>query len=127
MLFDYIFEKILLNSTKMLKDLTLFPKKDLKELLDNLKISNFNEEYILRRKNLAEVYFFDKELQIETNRYILLHVIDYTFITDPKRYKELMKVYHQRYGEKKDFNRLTSRIMFIEEIGKFLEGLKKGE
>jgi len=28
----------------------------------------------------------DNELRTETNRYILLHVIDYTFITDPKKY-----------------------------------------
>ena len=67
---QYVFEKILLNSTKMLKDLTVFQKKDLKKLLDNLKISNFNKEYILRRKNLAEVYFFDKELQIDELKWV---------------------------------------------------------
>ena len=67
---QYIFEKILLNSTKMLKDLTVFPKKDLKKLLDNVNISTFNKEYILRRKNLAEVYFFDKELQIDELKWV---------------------------------------------------------
>lgn len=67
---QYIFEKILLNSTKILIDLSIFNKKELKDLTDNIKIPNFNKAHILRRKNLVEVYFFDKELQIDELKWV---------------------------------------------------------
>ena len=67
---QYIFEKILLNSTKMLIDLKTFNKNELKDLTENIKISNFNKAHILRRKNLVEVYFFDKELQIDELKWV---------------------------------------------------------
>ena len=67
---QYIFEKILLNSTKMLTDLQIFNKNGLKELIENIKIPNFNKAHILRRKNLVEVYFFDKELQIDELKWV---------------------------------------------------------
>ncbi|MCD6407958.1 hypothetical protein J7L87_02785 [bacterium] len=38
----------------------------------------------------------DNELRTETNRYILLHVVDSTFITDPDKYKELIKAYEKK-------------------------------
>ena len=65
----------------------------------------------------------DNELRIDTNRYILLHVIDCTFVTDPKKYKELIEVYREKYGNRKDFSQLLSRVKFIEEIGNFLKTL----
>ena len=33
--------------------------------LENYKIPEFNAEYAFRRKNIAEVYFFDKPLLID--------------------------------------------------------------
>jgi len=35
----------------------------------------------------------DEELKNETNRYIILHVIDYTFITNKKKYEEIRKTF----------------------------------
>jgi len=67
---QFIFEKILLNSTKILTDLSIFNKKELKKLTNNIKIPNFNKAHILRRKNLVEVYFFDKELQIDELKWV---------------------------------------------------------
>ena len=67
---QFIFEKILLNSTKILTDLSIFNKKELKILTDNIQISSFNKAHILRRKNLVEVYFFDKELQISELKWV---------------------------------------------------------
>ena len=67
---QFIFEKILLNSTKILTDLSIFNKKELKILTDNIQISSFNKAHILRRKNLVEVYFFDKELQIDELKWV---------------------------------------------------------
>lgn len=60
-----LFEKILLNSTSLFKDLELFNKNQLKKFLENYKIPEFNAEYAFRRKNIAEVYFFDKPLLID--------------------------------------------------------------
>lgn len=57
----FLFSKILLNSTEMLQDLELF--------LDEFKVSNFNYDYIFKRKNVAEVYFLDKELQVDELRW----------------------------------------------------------
>lgn len=61
----FLFEKILLNSTKLLFDLELFEMDLLKELLENFTVPRFNHEYMYRRKNIAEAYFFDKPLEIE--------------------------------------------------------------
>lgn len=62
----------------------------------------------------------DNELRIETNRYILLHVVDYTFITDPKKYDELIKVYKKKYGSREDFDKLLVRVKLIDEIEEFM-------
>ena len=58
----------------------------------------------------------DNELRTETNRYILLHVVDYTFITNPNRYNELINAYERKYGNRGDFNQLFMRVKFIDEI-----------
>jgi len=61
----YLFEKILLNSTKVLLDLQLFDRKELKTLLEEYSPPEFNHDYAFRRKNIAEYYFFDKPLEID--------------------------------------------------------------
>lgn len=61
----YIFEKILLNSSNLLDDISIFDLVDLKELLENYKLPEFNREHAAKRKNLVEVFFFDKDLVIE--------------------------------------------------------------
>ncbi len=59
-----LFEKILLNSTALFKDLAIFDKNELAVLLEGYKIPKFNSDYAFKRKNMAEVYFFDKPLLI---------------------------------------------------------------
>lgn len=65
----------------------------------------------------------DNELKVETNRYIILHVIDYTFITDPDKYDELVNTYKKKYGNREDFDKLISKIMPIEEFDRIFEDL----
>ncbi|MEM3404244.1 MAG: BsaWI family type II restriction enzyme [Nitrososphaeria archaeon] len=65
----------------------------------------------------------DNELKINTNRYILLHVIDYTFITDPKKYDELEEYYTKTYGTREDFMILISKIKPISNIKDFIKSL----
>ena len=59
-----LFEKILLNSSHYLLDLQLFDRDDLRLLLEEYQPPEFNNEHAFRRKNIAEVFFFDKKLQI---------------------------------------------------------------
>ena len=65
-----LFEKILLNSTSLFKDLGIFSKEQLSELLDNYKVPKFNADHAFRRKNMAEVYFFDKPLLINELKWV---------------------------------------------------------
>jgi hypothetical protein len=68
---NYLFEKILLNSTKLFNDLSLFSKSELKYFIENYKIPKFNYQFIFRRKNLAEVFFLDKPLLIDELKWIV--------------------------------------------------------
>ncbi len=67
----FLFEKILINSTRLFEDLRLFKRNELSKLLDKYTIPLFNGDYIFRRKNLAEVYFFDKPLLIDELKWII--------------------------------------------------------
>jgi len=65
----------------------------------------------------------DNELRTETNRYILLHVVDYTFITNQEKYDELIEAYKKKYGNREDFKELLRRVKFIDEIEDFMHHL----
>ena len=65
-----LFEKILLNSTALFKDLKIFDIKDIENYLEKYKVPKFNSKYAFRRKNLAEVYFFDKPLLIDELKWV---------------------------------------------------------
>ncbi|MBE0513627.1 hypothetical protein [Sulfurimonas sp.] len=67
---SFLFEKILLNSTKPFSDLTIFSQDDLRLLLKNYKVPQFNGEFAFKRKNMAEVYFFNKPLLIDELKWI---------------------------------------------------------
>lgn len=67
---QFIFEKILLNSTRLFEDLSIFNLQDLKMLIENYRTPAFNKEYCERRKNLAEVYFLNKPLTIKELQWI---------------------------------------------------------
>ncbi len=59
---SFLFQKILLNSTRLFHDLKIFKKSDLVDLLESYKVPPFNYDYIYKRKNIADVYFLDKPL-----------------------------------------------------------------
>ena len=62
---QFLFEKILLNSHEFLRDMELFDRKDLEVMIENYIVPRFNKEYIYRRKNSIEYYFFNKPLMID--------------------------------------------------------------
>lgn len=65
----------------------------------------------------------DDELKNESNRYIILHVIDYVIITDPTRYESLIKSYRKKYGSRSDFSLLIKKIKQVDEIETLLSEL----
>lgn len=66
----FLFEKILANSTELLNDLELFDLKDLKILVEKYVVPKFNHDYLSRRKNIVEYYFFDKPLEVEELKWV---------------------------------------------------------
>jgi len=67
---QFLFEKILLNSQELLKDMELFNKEDLQMILKEYIIPPFNKEYTQRRKNIIEYYFFNIPLEINELKWI---------------------------------------------------------
>ncbi len=65
-----LFEKILINSSKLFSDIKIFDTKELGSLLQDYKVPRFNGDYIAKRVNLIEVYFFDKPLTINELKWI---------------------------------------------------------
>ena len=65
----FLFSKILLNSNEMIQDLEIFSFNDLEIYLNDFQVSNFNYDYIFKRKNVAEAYFLGKELLVDELRW----------------------------------------------------------
>ena len=66
----FLFEKILLNSTNLLRDLKIFKTEDLMPLVEAFKVPKFNYDYIFRRKNIVEVFFFGRPLRIDELKWL---------------------------------------------------------
>jgi len=65
----------------------------------------------------------DNELQQDVNRYIVQHVLDSVFITDPQKYTNLINHYKQKYESQQDFDELLSKVKFIANFKEFLINL----
>ena len=66
----FLYQKILLNSTQLFNDISIFSTEDISKLTEDFKIPKFNHDYIFRRKNLVEVYFLDKPLLIDELKWV---------------------------------------------------------
>ncbi len=67
----FLFCKILLNSTRVLVDLQIFKKSELRQMIEEYVVPQFNHDYIFRRKNIAEVYFLDKPVLVEELKWVV--------------------------------------------------------
>ncbi len=67
---QFLYEKILINSTNLLGDMQLFNKEDLKKLTDAYQIPSFNREYIHKRHNIIQYFFFDEPLEIDELKWV---------------------------------------------------------
>jgi len=72
----------------------------------------------------VKVIFFttdkDNELHLETNRYIVHHILDCTFVTEQRRYEELLREYMQRYRDREAFSELLSKVRQVSALPDFL-------
>ena len=67
---SFLFQKILLNSMSLFSDLKIFKVEILRNLILNYRVPNFNSEYISKRKNMAEVYFLNKDAVVDELKWI---------------------------------------------------------
>jgi len=66
----FLFEKILANSTSLLKSMQIFDKNTLEDLIESYKVPKFNQEYLLRRINMLEFFFLEKPLKINELKWV---------------------------------------------------------
>ena len=85
------------------------------ELEKNVKTKDVKLIFITTNK--------DDELQKEPNRYIILHIIDCTFITDINKYYKLIEELREKYGDRPDFNTILTKIKPIHEFATWLKQL----
>ena len=60
----FLFQKILSNSSEVLRALRIFSKEDLKKLFNKYKVPQFNKDYLKKRRDIAESVLFNKEIHI---------------------------------------------------------------
>jgi len=60
----FLFQKILSNSSDVLRALRIFSKEDLKKLFNKYKVPQFNKDYLKKRRDIAESVLFNKEIHI---------------------------------------------------------------
>jgi len=65
----FLFEKILANSTYLLKSMEIFDLSGLKKLIDEYRVSAFNHDYIARRINMLEFHFLGRALSVDELRW----------------------------------------------------------
>lgn len=61
---EFLFEKLLVNSTRLFKSMEIFDIDSLNRLIEMYNIPKFNHNFIARRKNMLEYYFLDKPLTV---------------------------------------------------------------
>lgn len=102
-------------------------------LRERLTETAFWKRELERRDNTKNIKLIfvttdkDNELKIDSNRYILLHVVDCTFVTDLDNYKRLIETYKRKYGDREDFDSLMRRVKPITKLDEFLHDLVKGK
>ncbi|MEM0241354.1 MAG: BsaWI family type II restriction enzyme [Candidatus Nezhaarchaeales archaeon] len=103
-------------------------KTSLRERLTETAFWKRELEKYVNTKNIKIMFITidkDGELKNESNRYIILHVIDYVIITDPTRYESLIKSYRKKYGGRRDFNFLVEKIKRVDDMETLLSELVK--
>jgi len=78
----------------------------------------------LKPKNISVIFITadkDKEVTADVNRYVVMHVLDYTIITDPNRYYEIVDEWKRKYGSKLDFKNMIKKVLGFKDIMTLLQ------
>jgi len=67
---NFLFQKILLNSSNIFSDLKIFDRDTLYKLLENYDVPQFNYVHAFKRKNMAEIYFFNKPVLVNELKWV---------------------------------------------------------
>ncbi|MEA1953842.1 MAG: hypothetical protein U9O24_05580 [Campylobacterota bacterium] len=67
---QFLFAKILENSTQLFNSMEIFDKDSLERLIVAYRVPTFNRDYMARRKNMLEYYFLDKPLTVNELKWI---------------------------------------------------------
>lgn len=119
---------LIVNKNNQLVKAIASCKTSLRERLTETAFWKRELERYANTKNIKVMFITidkDGELKNESNRYIILHVIDYVVITDPTRYESLIKSYREKYGDRGDFNLLIKKVKQIDDIETLLFELVK--
>jgi len=78
----------------------------------------------LRPKGIEIIFVTtDKDGEItssDINRYVVMHVFDYTVITDSNRYEQIIEEWKRKYGYREDFCTLINRVISFNDIERIL-------
>jgi type II restriction enzyme len=89
-------------------------------LRERLSETAFWSRELRQRGAEVEVIFItadkDNEITEDINRYIVMHVLDYTVITDNNRYNEIISQWRRKYGDSSDFNAMIRKIINFSNI-----------
>jgi len=67
---EFLFDKLLVNSTRLFKSMEIFDTDSLHRLIEKYNIPRFNHDFIARRKNMLEYYFLNKPLTVNELKWI---------------------------------------------------------
>lgn len=65
----FLYQKIMENSTHLLRDLEIFSQEDLRKLQGEYQIPPFKREFLEKRKKIVDFIFFRKEIDIPELRW----------------------------------------------------------
>ena len=52
----------------------------------------------------------NREITLDTNRYIIMHILDYTIITEQNNLEGIIRIWKNKYGTHNDFEKLIFKI-----------------
>ena len=62
---QFLFNKIFTNSTNVLKMLEIFPLKDIKQFLNDFKITGYNRDYYARKRDIVRNVLLNEPVSVK--------------------------------------------------------------
>ena len=65
----FLFTKIFVNSTNVLKALEIFPLAEIKQFLDEFHITHYNREYLQRKRDIVRNLMLNEPVSVKELRW----------------------------------------------------------